>query len=185
MACAASPIACALDAHAETTEYDTPFAPSFVDTADDAALYIDVGMPSGGMRAVLGVEAAVVRVERLAAAETRADQDADALGVEPQLARLRRRFLGRDEREACEAVVAAMLGLMRSAGHLAGDAAVEQRRVDARDRADAAARVAQRVERGGASAAERRDDAEAGDDDAGHGAVAAGRQRCRSCRRTS
>ena len=59
-----------------------PSRSSFVDTADDAALYIDVGMPSGMDAAVLRVEAAVVRVERLAAAEARADEDSDALGCE-------------------------------------------------------------------------------------------------------
>ena len=74
IACTASPIACALDAQAETTAYDSPFAPNFVETARAAALYIDNGIDGRRDARVLGVEAAIAAVERLAAAEPRADE---------------------------------------------------------------------------------------------------------------
>src|ERR1051325_1561264 len=50
MASKAWPIACALDAHADTGAYAGPFAPKCVDTALAAALYMDHGMVVGGTR---------------------------------------------------------------------------------------------------------------------------------------
>src|SRR5215208_2283083 len=51
IAATASPSACALEAHAETTAYETPFAWYFVEIALAAALYIDEAIDVGGMRA--------------------------------------------------------------------------------------------------------------------------------------
>jgi hypothetical protein len=50
LAVGAERAACALEAHAETTAYDTPRAANFVDTALVAALYIDRAIDAGATR---------------------------------------------------------------------------------------------------------------------------------------
>src|ERR1051325_129783 len=89
----------------------------------------------------------------------------------PRNPALPRRLVRRDEREAAEAVRLLVQSLMRLARDLAGDAAIEHRGIDRFDAFDARRAAAQRVEGGLLAAAERGDEADAGDGDAaaGHG----------------
>src|SRR5205823_2014232 len=99
-------------------------------------------------------------------------QRADAIvrEVDVRVVRLFGRFLRRDQRETREAIVAAMQSFMCLARNLAADLAIQRRRIDRLDEPDAAARAAQRVDRGRLSAAEAGDDSDAGDGDARHDA---------------
>ena len=73
------------------------------------------------------VDAAISGIERLASAETRANQHAEAVRVNARLAeiRLRCRFLRRDQSKAAEAIESAKHPLVRRQRHLAGDPAVQ------------------------------------------------------------
>src|SRR6185369_8747272 len=114
------------------------------------------------------VDALVRDVERLASAEACADQRADALGLEIFVLRLLRRFVGGDQREAAEPIEAFLQAFVRFGRHLARDLAGEGARIDRGDAADSAAALAQGVERRRLAAAERRDQADAGDGDTDH-----------------
>ena len=168
----ASPIACADAVQAVHVARFGPRAPKRIDTCPAARLMMDAGMKNGEIRRGPPVEQLfVLPLDRREPADARRDEDADLVGHrrrDGQLRVVHRELAGR-ERVLDEDVGLLDVFLLHElqgieASDLPRNARRERRRIEVRDRRDAAAAGKQRVPVRGRPDTDRRDQTDAGDD---------------------